>query len=128
MDGVGLDFRSTNRSSGAIFSLWLNLCAFAFLREIFLRSGFGVDRTIKILQFERIILAKTNFFCEVMTSPPILVRRRSPGWLIDDSPDQKLNYSYGTPGNGFFVGFTPLRPHLLLAGRISNRCIGSTRL
>jgi hypothetical protein len=26
------------------------------------------------------------------------------------------------------VGFTPLRPHLLLAGRISNRCIGSTRL
>src|ERR1700741_3150302 len=61
-----------------------------------------------------------------MWSPPILVRRRSPNRLIDDSPDHKnQNYSYGTPGNGFFVGFTPLRPHLLLAGRISNRCIGS---
>jgi hypothetical protein len=36
--------------------------AFASLREILLCSEVGDDRSIKILQFERIILAKADFF------------------------------------------------------------------
>src|ERR1700733_13199815 len=78
-----------------------------------------------------------------MRSPPIQVRRRSDqsrasgessfsdhrrqaGWSTTHRITTTIQY-YGTPGNGLFVGFTPLRPPLLM-GRISNRCIGSTRL
>jgi hypothetical protein len=45
-----------------LFLLCLNLCAFASLREIFLRSRIGVTVLTKILQFERIIVAKPYFF------------------------------------------------------------------
>jgi len=67
----------------------------------------------KILQFERIILAKPNVFWEKIWSPPILVRRRSPDWLIDDSPDHNPKLFLWNTRKRIFRGFhtTPAPPH-----------------
>jgi len=60
--GVPLSCVANQAPPALCLCLRLNLCALASLREIFLHSRIGVTVLTKILQFERIILAKPYFF------------------------------------------------------------------